>query len=71
MKQKAKVFGSGLNPADTKREKDAISNISHSLSSQLTTADVTFSHVGTERLFTRDPLRMSFGIILGHRTAAE
>lgn len=52
-----------------KNGKYATSNVSHSLYSQLTTADVTFPHNGTEILFVCGLLHMSFCIISGHEMA--
>lgn len=66
--EQAKCFSSSLNP---KKERDAnVSNVSPSLSSRVTTADVTFSRVGTDPLVTCALLHMSFRIISGQGTAA-
>lgn len=67
----SKVFQFKIKSSRQKQEKDAnVSNVSQSLSSWVTTADVTSSRVGTEPLVTCALLHMSFRIISGQGTAA-
>lgn len=68
--EEQKGFSSRFNPVDKKGERRQRFNVSQSLSSWVTTADVTFSRVGTEPLLSCAPLHMSFRIISGHGTVA-